>query len=98
MLLSDYFEHFPDVAEIDHTSAPARRDIGGKHLDGRVARAQYFGKLSENFRRQRTLDHHVKAVITMALAGPVLMPVFNRLLYGFAVCPAHKVDHCRGAA
>ena len=40
----------------------------------------------------------MKAVITLALPGPIAVPVFDGLLNGFAVRPTHEIDHGRGAA
>ena len=98
VLLRDHLEHLPDVAEIHHAPAAAGRDVGGKHFYGRITRAQHLGELPKNLRRQRALDHYVKAVVTLALARPIFMPVVDGLLDSFAVRPAHEVDHRRRAA
>ena len=58
----------PEVTEADHAALADGPHVGREDLDAREARLDGFRELIDDVGRDRALEHHVEAVIRVALA------------------------------
>jgi hypothetical protein len=91
-------KHFPDIAEIDHASAAAWRNIRGEDLHRGIAGLDGFGELPGNVGRKIAFHHHVIGVVAIAGTAPILIASFDGILNADAVGPPREVDDRGGAA
>ena len=96
--LGQYLQHLPDVAVLHHAALARRGDVGGEHLDAGVAGLHRLGDLRVDVGRELAQQHRVEGVVAIALAGPLLLPVLDRLLHIHAALDRCEVDRRRGAA
>ncbi len=91
-------EHFPHVAEVNHSPASARRDVCCEYLDRRIAGLDDFRYGIDQFQRHTATEHQVIGIVAVAAPLPILVTTTDGLLKGLPLLPRCKVDHCSGAA
>ena len=91
-------QHLHDAAERHHAALAARGDVGGEHLHGRMTGGNRLGELVGDGVLEIALHHCVEGIVAIAVAGPFLLPPFDRLLHRVVAVDEREIEDHRRAA
>src|SRR5262245_20267674 len=91
-LLRQHLESLPDIAEVDHTPAARREDIGGEDLERRVAGLDRLSELAGEFGRRLGVQHDVVGPVTWAFPDEVFVARLDGLQRRDTIAPIGKIN------